>query len=51
MKIKGQDAFGLWTIYGYFVNTHKGPTCWGLKNYTNADSHTHLFYEQNDVVF
>jgi hypothetical protein len=43
MVIEGQDLFGLWRISGYYVNTSKGPTAWGLKNYENVENNTIYF--------
>lgn len=36
MIILGQDIYGSFKINCYFVNTEKGPTNWGVKNFDNV---------------
>jgi hypothetical protein len=47
----GTDILGKWIINGYFINTEQGPSCWGLKNYTIANNHPHVFDYLNDLIF
>lgn len=51
LKMKGDDIFGSWVLDGYFINTEKGPTWWGVKNYTNVSNDDHAFYKENDVIY
>lgn len=48
--MKGQDIYGMWVIKGYFVNTEKGPTVWGLKNYYNMENNTLDFENQSELI-
>ena len=50
MSIKGQDIYGMWKLQGYFVNTSKGPTLWGIKNYENLENNTIYYQKQFDIV-
>lgn len=43
MIILGQDMYGAFKINGYFLNTKKGPTNWGVKNFDNAENSSIYF--------
>lgn len=43
MIILGQDMYGSFKINGYFLNTEKGPTNWGVKNFDNAENSSIYF--------
>lgn len=50
VTISGQDIYGSFKINGYYVNTEKGPTNWGVKNYENIENSSIYFEKHSEIV-